>query len=258
MTSREPYSAGDDRRRSRNPRSGGGQARSAQESGRRNVGHRARPSKLRVIAGELRHRQFVYDGDPSVRPMRDAVRESLFNILGELVVDAVLWDLFAGTGAVGIEGLSRGARRTIFCERNRSVAAVLRENLANLGIDRRSTVLVADAFQAIPPKMEAQRIAEPHRPWIIFFCPPYSMFEDQPEPLTELLEKARKIAPPGSWLALECNDHQVPEQFFPGDLAWDARKYGNTRLLITPITHTAPAVQPDNLSEQASPETGPL
>jgi 16S rRNA (guanine966-N2)-methyltransferase len=188
-----------------------------------------------VIAGELRHRQFLYDGDPSVRPMRDAVREALFNILGETVVDAVLWDAFAGTGAVGIEGISRGGHRAVFCERSRSVAAVLRQNLAALAIDPRATVIVGDTFLTLPPRMDAQRTAEPLRPWILFLCPPYAMFDEHPDPLRDLLRHARALAPPQSWVAIECDDRQAAETQLAPDLPWDTRQYGNTRLLIAPL-----------------------
>lgn len=101
---------------------------------------------IRVIAGELRGRRLRVPAGSGVRPTADRVREALFDILGDTVVGARVLDLFAGSGALGIEALSRGARDASFVERDRRALAALRENLERLGLGTRSTVLRGDAL----------------------------------------------------------------------------------------------------------------
>jgi 16S rRNA (guanine(966)-N(2))-methyltransferase RsmD len=89
---------------------------------------------MRVIAGTYRSRRLRTLRGLALRPSSDRVRETLFNILGSDVLDAVFVDLFAGSGAVGIEALSRGARQCIFVERHPAAVKLLRANLESLGI----------------------------------------------------------------------------------------------------------------------------
>ena len=118
------------------------------------AGERARPqcapiiARMRVVAGELGGRKIVSPDGTSTRPTTDRVREAIFNSLGSLgVLDgALVADLFAGTGAVGIEALSRGAERCVFVERDRAALRVLEENIDALGLRDRSKVITSDAM----------------------------------------------------------------------------------------------------------------
>ncbi len=89
---------------------------------------------MRVIAGTYRSRKLRALRGLALRPSSDRLRETLFDVLGPEIEDAVFVDLFAGSGAVGIEALSRGARRAIFAENHRAAAELLRANLKSLGI----------------------------------------------------------------------------------------------------------------------------
>jgi len=102
---------------------------------------------VRVVAGSLRGRKIESPRTDSTRPTTDKVREAVFNSLGSLgvVEDATVVDLFAGTGALGIEALSRGARHCTFVERDRNALAVLKENIKNLELEEVTTVVVGDA-----------------------------------------------------------------------------------------------------------------
>lgn len=102
---------------------------------------------MRVVAGDLRGRQFEAPPGRDTRPTTDKVREAVFNALGslDLVRDARVADLYAGSGGLGIEALSRGAAHVTFVERDRAAVAVLRDNLARLGLVQRSRVVVGDA-----------------------------------------------------------------------------------------------------------------
>src|SRR5579872_5310999 len=96
---------------------------------------------MRVIAGELRSRRLKGVPGLATRPTPDRLRETLFDILATRIAGATFLDAYAGTGSVGIEALSRGARRAYFLERDRVALAVLHENLAVLGLEARATVI---------------------------------------------------------------------------------------------------------------------
>jgi 16S rRNA (guanine966-N2)-methyltransferase len=90
---------------------------------------------MRVIAGTARGLRLDAPRDRSTRPITDRVKETLFGILGERVVDARVLDLYAGSGAIGIEALSRGAAHATFVERSREAVAIIRENLSRTHLD---------------------------------------------------------------------------------------------------------------------------
>jgi 16S rRNA (guanine(966)-N(2))-methyltransferase RsmD len=118
---------------------------------------------MRVIAGEFRSRRLKSIPGVATRPTPDRLRETLFDILGSRVQGAVFLDAYAGTGAVGIEAISRGAARAIFIERSKGAEKVLRENVASLGIDDRAVVALGAAASLIPR----------YQAGIVFLDPPY-------------------------------------------------------------------------------------
>jgi 16S rRNA (guanine966-N2)-methyltransferase len=120
---------------------------------------------MRVIGGEFRSRRLKSIPGLDTRPTPDRLRETLFNILSPRILGAVFLDAYAGTGAVGIEALSRGADRAIFLERSRTAAEVIRENLHSLGIEARASVVVGKVLTALP-----RQAAD-----ILFLDPPYEM-----------------------------------------------------------------------------------
>ncbi len=103
---------------------------------------------MRVIAGEAKGRKLVSPRSPSIRPTSDRVREAIFDVLTHLDVieDAVVVDLFAGTGALGIEALSRGARFATFVDDDREAIAVIEQNLERTGLSSNADVVRADAI----------------------------------------------------------------------------------------------------------------
>lgn len=123
---------------------------------------------MRVIAGKLGSRTLKGPRGQALRPTSDRLRETLFNILGAAVEDSVFVDAYAGTGAVGIEALSRGARRAVFIEKHRTAVALIRKNLAVLGIEQDAEVLPTDAVKGL-----AWLANEGTRADFIFVDPPY-------------------------------------------------------------------------------------
>jgi len=120
---------------------------------------------MRVIAGEFRSRLLKSIPGLETRPTPDRLRETLFNILAPRIEDAVFLDAYAGTGAVGIEALSRGARHAIFLERNPAAVAAIRENLASLKAEARATVVKGMTLAKLPQ----------HSAGIVFLDPPYEL-----------------------------------------------------------------------------------
>lgn len=120
---------------------------------------------MRVIGGEFRSRKLKSVPGIETRPTPDRLREALFNVLAPRIQDAVFMDLYAGTGAVGIEALSRGARRSILVEKNRGAVEVIRENLAALGLESRAEVYTSKPAPVIE-RVKAD---------IVFLDPPYEM-----------------------------------------------------------------------------------
>jgi len=118
---------------------------------------------MRVIGGEFRSRRLKSIPGLATRPTPDRLRETLFNILGAQVEGAVFLDAYAGTGAVGIEALSRGAERAVFIEKSKNAAKVLHENLASLGVEGRALIVLAETLKTI-----AEQRAD-----IVFLDPPY-------------------------------------------------------------------------------------
>ena len=131
---------------------------------------------MRVIGGEFRSRPLKSLPGLDVRPTPDRLREALFNILAPRIAGAVFADLYAGTGAVGIEALSRGASRAIFAEQNRAAVNVLRQNLKSLELEARAQVLQGRAT-ALLGGIRAD---------IVFLDPPYALEAEYQTALTKL------------------------------------------------------------------------
>lgn len=177
---------------------------------------------MRIIAGDFRGRRLasVGKGDAAahLRPTSDRVRESLFNILGGygLPTGARVLDLFAGTGALGLEALSRGAASVTFMENGRVALGLLRENIALCRAEAQTTVIARDARKS--------GVGSPHD--LIFLDPPYGKV---------LGEAALEAALAGGWIAPGA--HVVWEESVtvtpPAGLRHlDERRYGDTVVRI--------------------------
>jgi len=153
---------------------------------------------MRVIAGEFRSRPLKSLPGLDVRPTPDRLREALFNVLAPRIQGTNFADLYAGTGAVGIEALSRGAPRAIFVEQSHAAARVIRENLRALGIESRAEVLHGRAT-AMLSKVEAE---------IVFLDPPYRLEHEYESVLTLLGEK-----PPALVIAQHAPRLQLQESY---------------------------------------------
>jgi 16S rRNA (guanine(966)-N(2))-methyltransferase RsmD len=139
---------------------------------------------MRIIAGEFRSRRLKSIPGAATRPTPDRLRETLFDILAPRIEGATFLDAYAGTGAVGIEALSRGAAHAIFLERHRTALETIRENLMSLDLERRATVVAGPVLLTLPK----------HHADIVFLDPPYELEREYAAVLEVLAENPPKIA----------------------------------------------------------------
>jgi len=176
---------------------------------------------MRVIAGHAKGRALKLVPGDTTRPIMARVKEALFSILGTAVFDASFLDLYAGTGSVGIEALSRGAGYAMFVEREAAAARIIEENLQATGFSEQASVLRANVFDFV--RRPASRAFE-----IIYIAPPqYKGIWQQT--LTLLDEHPDHIAPDG--IVIVQIDPQEKEPIVLNALVpTDERRYGNTLL----------------------------
>jgi len=147
-----------------------------------------------MIAGRFRGQGILAPRGLSTRPTSDRVREALFSILGDVAGLDVL-DLFAGSGALGLEALSRGARSAVFVDQARAAIAAVTDNVATLGVGEEATVRAAEAGAALRALGREGRAFG-----LVFLDPPYASAEAGAL-LSELL--AQRLLTPGAWIVLE-------------------------------------------------------
>jgi len=181
---------------------------------------------MRIIAGQRRGHKIDGPKDSSnTRPTSDMVRESLFNILGELVEGRMFLDLFAGTGAVGLEALSRGADMTIFVEKDRENVGLIHRNAATLRYEAKIRVRHADAYRWVRSYQPVD-----DRPAVAFLDPPYRDYESRTSRMNQLVTTLVEKLPPGSAIALEAG--RGLKELGLDESDWDLRRYGNKRIAI--------------------------
>ncbi|MEP6680062.1 MAG: 16S rRNA (guanine(966)-N(2))-methyltransferase RsmD [Chloroflexota bacterium] len=172
---------------------------------------------MRVIAGSARGIVLLAPRDRATRPIADRVKETLFAILGDRVPDARVLDLYAGSGAIGIEALSRGAAHATFVEVARHALDVLRENLQRARVEAGATVREADVLRFLgSPAADRYDLA--------FLDPPYGE-RDILAPLERLLPH---LEPVGSVVVKHFWRSPPPQ--IEGLVAWRERRFGETAL----------------------------
>ena len=184
---------------------------------------------LRIIGGTMRGRALSYSGDARTRPMKDRVREAVFNLLGPGVKGKHAIDLFAGTGALAFEALSRGAARATLIERHFPTARIIEQNAAALGVADRIAIFKADAF------LWARRLPDlGDLPWVVFCSPPFAFYADRTADMLALIGTLMEKAPAESLFAVEA-DESFDMSLLPSAAAWDVRVYPPA---VVAILHT--------------------
>ncbi len=179
---------------------------------------------VRVIGGSVGGRRLVVPR-AEVRPTTDRVKEALFNVLAREVVDARVLDLFAGSGALGIEALSRGAAHAVFVDAERRAVAAVRENLERLGLTDRATVERSSAGAYLARAGAGVSFD------LVLLDPPYDTAADEIGALLDALASGGRMAPGASVVVERARSSGAP----PLPPGWETRferSYGDTLLVV--------------------------
>ncbi len=183
---------------------------------------------LRVIGGRARGRRLQMVPGDSTRPIGDRVKEALFNIIGPDIVEARFLDLFAGTGGVGIEALSRGASWAVFLDRQEAAIRTIRANLQATGLSGSAEVFRADAFSWI----EHSR----HQPFeYVYVAPP--QYQELWSRAVLALDARPALLAQDAWVIAQIHLREFADLCLTRLVPSDRRRYGNTLLAF----YAAPA-----------------
>ena len=182
-------------------------------------------TQIRIVAGNLRGRRVTCDVHPKMRPTPQMVREALFSILGDAVPSRPFFDVFAGTGVIGLEALSRGASSVTFVERDFRLTDAIDRNLREFGVSDQGHVARSDVYRWI------ERWQPPAEPVSVFVSPPFADFERRPVELHAVITELRQRVAPTSVVVLQAEESEFLDTL-PGRNEADERKYGRNRLLF--------------------------
>lgn len=178
---------------------------------------------LRVIAGKAKGRKIKSVPGDTTRPVTDMVKEALFNIIGQDVIDTSWWDVFGGTGAIGIEALSRGAKFIRFTDLNRLPIETIRENLNTCGFSGQSEVRKGDAFTFLKAKADTQFE-------YIYIAPP--QYKEMWSDALKLVDANTEWLSETGEVIVQINPIEAREQTLVNLQKFDERKYGSTLLIF--------------------------
>ena len=182
-------------------------------------------TQLRIVAGSLRGRKLTCTVNPNLRPTPQMVREALFSILGNAVPERPFIDVFAGTGVVGLEAISRGASRVTFVERDFRLIDELERHLRDFGVAEQATIARGDVYRWV------ERWQAPAEPVTAFLSPPFADFQRRPDDLFGLVGELQQKAAPGSVIVLQ-GEKGAPLDDLPARAEWEERCYGRNLLSI--------------------------
>jgi 16S rRNA (guanine(966)-N(2))-methyltransferase RsmD len=181
-------------------------------------------TQIRIVAGSLRGRKLTCTVSDTLRPTPLRVREALFSILGNAVPGRPFFDVFAGTGVIGLEAHSRGASAVTFVERDFRLVADLERYLAQFRVGS-ARIVRGDVYRW------GERWRPPAEPVTLFLSPPFADYESRLEDLLRLTAGLQEKLPPGSVLALQA-EAGVDLGGLPDRENWDERHYGRNYLLF--------------------------
>lgn len=197
---------------------------------------------LRVISGKARGRRLKDVPGDTTRPITDRVKEAVFNILSTDIADASLLDLFGGTGAVGIEALSRGASYVRFVEINRQAQQVIIENLTSTNLTQGSQLIRGDAFRVL--KQQPDRSFD-----YIYIAPP--QYKEMWEKAMLLLDENPGWLAENGWVLVQIHPVEYKKLHLENLVEFDQRDYGSTIMVF----YASPATLEDDSDHHISNET---
>lgn len=176
---------------------------------------------MRIIAGDLKGRKLVSPRDKRVRPTSDKVKEAIFSMIADAYYDEVVIDLFAGTGNLGIEAISRGAKHCYFGDKSRESLALIRENINTCRVQDKSTIIAGDC------EMVLKRISQ--KAQIIFLDPPYK--EGLMISCVELISQLDLLTDDGYIIAEHSLEEKLPKSIGKYEIIKEKR-YGKIAVSI--------------------------
>ncbi len=178
---------------------------------------------LRVIAGKAKGRKLKSVPGDTTRPVTDRVKEALFNILAGDVIDSRWWDLFAGTGAIGIEALSRGAVFVRFTDSNRAPIETIKFNVDHCGFTRQAEIHRGDAFTFLSKGADAKFE-------YIYIAPP--QYFEMWEKAIELVDEDMNWLSEDGWVIVQIDPREYKSLPLENLVEIEQRKYGSTMLIF--------------------------
>jgi 16S rRNA (guanine(966)-N(2))-methyltransferase RsmD len=182
-------------------------------------------TQIRIVAGSLRGRKLSCTVSPTLRPTPQMVREALFSILGNAVPDRPFFDVFAGTGVVGLEAVSRGASAVTFVERDFRLIGELEQHIEAFGVEQQTRIARSDVYRWI------ERWDAPAEPVTVFLSPPFADLERRLNDLLGLVVQLQQKLHSGSVLVVQ-SETGVDLGGLADRERWDVRRYGRNELLF--------------------------
>lgn len=198
------------------------------------------------MAGTLRGRKLTVVVHEGMRPTPQMVREALFSILGNAVPDRVFYDIFAGTGVIGLEAVSRGATAARLIEKDPRQAADIQRYAEQFGISDKVQVIKADVYRW------AERWLPPQDAVNLFLSPPFPDLSEKADEFLALVNLLHEKAPNESVLTIQAEDG-FPIERLPNPPAWDVRRYGRNVLLFLVIARPNGAAPAEDTPPPAAP-----
>ncbi len=180
---------------------------------------------IRIVAGDLRGRKVVCNHSETLRPTPQMVREAFFSILGNAIPDRVFVDIFAGTGVVGIESLSRDAKQALFIERDLQLAQGIERHLREFDLTRRAKLYRTDAYRWVAAWQP------PDEPVNVFLSPPFVDLKDRPDEFVKAVAALQDKVALESVIVVQ-SERGSPIEGVPQFADWEERHYGRNVLLI--------------------------
>lgn len=199
---------------------------------------------IRIVAGSLRGRKLVLTHSADMRPTPQMVREAFFSILGNAIPNRIFVDLFAGSGVLGLEALSRGAKQTLFVERDLHFANDIDRRLREFGLVRQAKLFRTDAYRWCAVWQP------PAEPVNIFVSPPFPDLQGRPEEFLGAITQLQQKVAPESVIVIQ-SERGAPIEGAPTLADWEERYYGRNALLIWQKEEPA---APDSIVQSSSPD----
>jgi 16S rRNA (guanine966-N2)-methyltransferase len=180
---------------------------------------------IRIIAGSLKGRRVTCIVKEDLRPTPQRTREALFSILGNAIPGRPFYDVFSGTGVIGMEAISRGASEANLLERDGKLASDITSHLIKFGIQDKARVIRTDVYRW------AERWIAPRKPINVFFSPPFPDLTERNDDFIKMVTTVVEKVADESVVTIQAEEG-FPVELVPNPAEWDLRKYGRNLLMF--------------------------